>query len=241
MCTVTWRRTDAGYRVFFNRDERRGRPAAEPPSIRTRGARRLLVPRDPVSGGTWLGTSDLGLTVGLLNHYPPDARQPAEPLTRGLLAGRLLLESGAAAAVEALGTCDLARLPPFLLFAIDLSGGPFLCAWDGRRLARGEAEPPVTTSSFRPAAVAAARRAAYPGRAGGPAPGDAGLLAYHRGHVPSATAYSVCMHRDDARTVSFSDLAVGGGTATFCYTAGPPCRPRAPVAHRGLALAVSGP
>ena len=58
MCTVTLMRYDGGVRLACNRDERRDRPAALPPTSYACGKQRAIFPVDPVGGGTWIGVND---------------------------------------------------------------------------------------------------------------------------------------------------------------------------------------
>ena len=44
MCTMSWLRNEAGYDLFFNRDEKRSRLPAEPPAIRRVGSTTVLAP-----------------------------------------------------------------------------------------------------------------------------------------------------------------------------------------------------
>lgn len=47
--------------------------------------------------------------------------------------------------------------------------------------------------------------------------------AFHRSHVPQAGYLSVCMHRDDANTVSFTHLKVTTDVMEMVYVDGSPC------------------
>ncbi|MEX0774229.1 MAG: hypothetical protein WD042_00805 [Phycisphaeraceae bacterium] len=53
--------------MAFNRDELRTRGVALPPVIRDIGGRRVIMPVDPDSAGTWLAVNDAGVILGLLN------------------------------------------------------------------------------------------------------------------------------------------------------------------------------
>ena len=65
MCTLTWGRDEAGgLEVFFNRDERKTRPVAEPPALDELNGVRFLSPRDPKGGGAWMIANELGLGSG---------------------------------------------------------------------------------------------------------------------------------------------------------------------------------
>jgi hypothetical protein len=45
----------------------------------------------------------------------------------------------------------------------------------------------------------------------------------HRSHAPEKGPYSICMHREDACTVSFTEVIVGNSEATMSYHEGAPC------------------
>ena len=54
-------------------------------------------------------------------------------------------------------------------------------------------------------------------------PGVELLQMYHRSHFPEPSAYSVCMHREEARTQSLTRVDVTLGEVRMLYHAGPPC------------------
>src|SRR5206468_9926225 len=49
------------------------------------------------------------------------------------------------------------------------------------------------------------------------------LRRLHSSHAPERGPYSTCMHRDDAATVSYTDVTVWRQTATMRYVPGAPC------------------
>jgi hypothetical protein len=49
------------------------------------------------------------------------------------------------------------------------------------------------------------------------------LRRLHRSHQPERGAYSTCMHREDAATVSYTEIVVAPGNACLRYQAGAPC------------------
>jgi hypothetical protein len=84
---------------------------------------------------------------------------------------------------------------------------------------------PLTSSSFETSAVCAARVRDFRRRtqaAGGLDP--AVLFDFHQGHGAGPSAYSTCMHRPDAETVSFSWIKVVGSNVEFFYTPAAPCQ-----------------
>jgi uncharacterized protein with NRDE domain len=231
MCTVTWLGTEGGYELLSNRDERRTRPPAAPPSLRVSGGVRYLAPVDAEAGGSWLTANELGVTLCLLNLYeaPLAGASPAAggSRSRGLLVTDL---AGAASADEAaarLLAADLRVYRPFTLLALDLQGRQRALAWDGREAADLGAAPPLplVSSGYDAAGAWAARRRLLTALedALGERSSDL-LLRFHRSHQPERGAYSPCMHRADAATVSLSWVRVGEEAVEFRYAPGPPCR-----------------
>jgi hypothetical protein len=49
------------------------------------------------------------------------------------------------------------------------------------------------------------------------------LSDFHRSHRPSRSAYSACMHRTDAETISFSRITVEADSIEFHYYPHAPC------------------
>jgi hypothetical protein len=52
------------------------------------------------------------------------------------------------------------------------------------------------------------------------------LMDFHTSHAPIPSAYSPCMHRDNADTVSFSRVTVADGVIEFAYFPKSPCARR---------------
>lgn len=229
MCTVSWRAAvggvSGGYDLWFNRDESRQRPAADPPEVHgatTGGGLPFISATDPVGGGTWLSVNGRGVTVGILNLYEAEVHhQPADPISRGALVNGLAPSASVGAAGHAL-TREIdargQRYRPFLLVVLGLdTPEPTLHRWDGVALTENPAVPPVTTSSFETEVVRAERTAAFD-------PAATPLETYHRSQQPGRKEYSVLMERPDACTVSITHVHVGGGSVTMRYFA-PPTAP----------------
>lgn len=244
MCTLSWQTAADGYRLWFNRDERRDRPPAAPPAPLRIDGMACLAPRDG-AGGTWLLVNARGMSLGLLNHYPGEgADTPAAPRSRGLIP---LACAGSASAVEALACCaemDLAAWRPFLLVAVD-TGEAALLTWDGRTPALSplpNGGGMVTSSSWRPEAVAQARRAAFR-RLVGEAPGAAPerLEAFHR-HRGAEPAAGIRMARPDACTHSIARIEVSWREriARFRYEPQTEIQPVPPVTTTHLLLEKPG-
>jgi len=227
VCTVSWLRGADGYELFCNRDERRTRARAFAPAVRARGGVRYVAPADGDFGGSWIGVNEHGLALCLLNGYEGAETKPrADGRSRGLLLTDLL-DCRAAPQVRArlAALTDLPRYRPFTLLALDAGGAPFAARWSGGQLSfDDDPRAPLTSSSFEAAAVAASRGELYRRTVLAKAGEDAGLLyEFHHSHEPARGPFSVCMHRDDAATVSFSRVSVREGLIGFEYHPGAPC------------------
>jgi uncharacterized protein with NRDE domain len=217
MCTATWIRTEGGYEVFFNRDELATRKPALPPSVRERDGVRILAPEDGDAGGTWLGVNEHGVTIGLANGPRETGDGPFR--SRGLLVLDLLASTDVADAERRLRGIDPSLYRPFSLFALDntrlVSQPPRI----------GQAEGALLFSSSRDAERARSVRQALLDRMVREHGAlDAELLAaFHRSHEPERGAFSPCMHREDASTVSFTRIRVERNSVEMQYHPGPPC------------------
>jgi hypothetical protein len=52
----------------------------------------------------------------------------------------------------------------------------------------------------------------------------AALTRFHASHADGLSAYSTCMHRQDAATLSFSHIRVMDGCADFFFSPAAPCQ-----------------
>ena len=237
MCTVTWHREREGYHLLFSRDERRTRLEAIGPRIHEGPAYdgrrvRFIMAEDGDAGGTWVAVNAHGLTVGVLNGYLREDDEAWRPRSRG----RLVKDLASLRSVREVGlhldSFDPQRYRSFRLLAMDPDSS-LVADWDGNTVRRGPAEGriPLVSSSFEETAVGEARRAAYAAEVGAdPAPER--LHAYHRSHAGGPSAYSVCMHRQDAETRSLTRIRVRARDAELVYHPGPPCTPAPETAVR---------
>ncbi|MBE1275557.1 NRDE family protein [Enterovibrio baiacu] len=227
MCTVSWLLHDKGYEVFFNRDEQKGRAIAQPPQHFTQNDVQFAMPVDPDGGGTWIAMNNQGLSLCLLNFYQGDI--PDLPLiSRGLLVKRLAPSACVADVVAVLNDLHLGSYAPFtlLVFAPDLSanqGHVIAFQWDGHVLTQRPSKEPMISSSVAYEEVMLARQEAYQSIMTEPRTVEK-AWAFHRSHVPEAGYKSVCMHREDANTVSFTHVKVNEDEMQMAYVDGAPCK-----------------
>lgn len=229
MCTMSWLLDPEGYRLFFNRDERRTRRPALPPEPGESGGVRFLAPRDGDHGGSWLLAGDRGITLALLNLYEAERPHPeGEFRSRGLLVLDLADLPGPDALAERLEAAGPGQYRPFSLAVFAPGRAPRLAQWNGERLSMGELGPgrmPFVSSAFRPGLARELRRSTLEaiamerGRLD-----EETLLRFQAAHRPERGPLSPCMHRDDACTVSFSRVAVDARQVSFTYVPHSPCR-----------------
>jgi hypothetical protein len=228
MCTLSLVPKADGFVLGMNRDEQRTRAEALPPALYRSGDLSALYPSEP-GGGTWIGINEAGLCAALINWYSRPQYQGDPAFSRGAVIPRLLASSTLDDMERSLFSLPLERLNPFRLFVI---GG----STEGIREYRSEGSgtervdhPWVTnhwfSSGHDEASAITIRSAICLMAAEEP---DAGTLPWlerlHASHNPEQWAASICMHRDDAETVSMTTLEVSGESAAMRYHAFPPCR-----------------
>lgn len=226
MCTVTWIREGDTYELFCNRDEKRSRLDARFPQAYALGDMKFLAPVDAEYGGTWIAVNEAGLGACLLNGAAMPVRRAR--MTRGAVIPHVIRAPDAAEALSMAGSLDLEQFPPFILLLLAPGGAARLLKWDGvDREIVGDADAlmPLVSSSVDPAGVSKRRgeqfqRASRSDRAGS----SAWLHDFHASHDGEPSAYSTCMHRPDAETVSFTHIAVSPHRIQLSYTPSAPCR-----------------
>ncbi len=227
MCTVSWLHHGGGYSLFCNRDEKRTRAMAEGPRVKTRDGVRYISPTDTTAGGTWLATNEFGMSICLLNGGVTAG--PGVFESRGLLLPELISAPSLAAAVDRILTLDLSRMAPFTTVILEPASPATVVEWDGTRktmLGWGELCMPLISSSFDSEGVIEERRQELVRlRIAAGELNERVLSDFHTSHGSAASAYSTCMHRPDAETVSFSRVRVMPAEIEFSYSAGTPCCP----------------
>src|SRR5437667_5153960 len=248
MCTVSFLPKSHGFYVAMNRDEKLDRFTALPPTIADLESRRVVFPREP-SGGTWISANDAGLCLALLNWHRI-AREPQNGvISRGQVVRELAGKSSANEIAHGIMKLPLRKLRPFRLIAIvPLEKLVTEWRWDLECLAaRNHNWQPQHwfSSGFDErhaerlrANVCASFVTGGGAVAGGGDPGGrrsartgvnaAGyslswLRQLHRSHAPKRGPFSICMHRRDAATVSYTEVAVSEKRASMRYKPGPVC------------------
>lgn len=223
MCTVTIIPTRDGFRLATNRDERRTRPAAIPPSARMFGERKALSPTDPLGGGTWIAVTESGMVFTVLNGnpFPMPPMPPKEHLvSRGLIIPSIASAPSISGAVALTENLPLERLAPFRLVVSD--GRTIVEAWWARAqlsLHRREIAPSCWVSSGLGDHLVQARHPLFKEMVADAGANPDAQDAFHTHRWPDNPRVSVLMEREDARTVSRTVVeVVMGDSATMRYT-----------------------
>lgn len=226
MCTASWLTQGARLHLFFNRDELKSREPALPPARHEQDGVRYLAPTDARAGGTWIAATERGAALALLNKS--GGSPPASPLSRGALIPALVACRDAGELIEAFAALPLDRFAPFRLLALWRAPAAALAlAWDGAGLERErlDADLGLLASSGLGDARALASRGALWRRRREQATswGVESHRAFHREHAPRRGAWSVCVHRKEAASVSYTEVELGEREVVLRYFAGSPC------------------
>ncbi len=236
MCTVSFLPTRTGFMLAMNRDEQVLRPRAQTPRRHWTGTRASLYPSE-AGGGTWIGANDAGLCLALINWYAKPQRDRALCVSRGIIIPHLLAADDLVDVSAMFADLPLPRINPFRLIAV--SAGEQMMRelrWDGEALTRshfGWKRRHWFSSGYDEALTNKSRAAVVRGIA---KVAPAALRKLHRSHLPAEGPFSVCMHRADARTVSYTEIVTTKSGAAMRYAAGSPCLKKAG-APRKLAFA----
>jgi hypothetical protein len=228
MCTLSIIPSEQGYLAGMNRDELLQRPSALPPATFHRKGTAALYPREP-SGGTWIACNGQGNLLALLNWNELDARALGEKSrTRGCVIPQLIYEAESSSTDFRLSQMDLRGIFPFRLIGAFPEERAFIeWRWDGIRAARLNypwKRRHWFSSSLSDRAAAAERGRVCEAAALDPAVGNATWLrSLHRSHEPQPGSYSLCVHRVDAATVSYTEVNCGRSSISVKYLSGSPC------------------
>lgn len=230
MCTLTRDATDARYELFFNRDERRTRPAAQKPTIQLRESVRFAAPIDTEGGGSWIAVNEFGLTACVLNGFEDGARLDPRicAITRGSLPLEMMPCRTPTEARGRLAGVELERFRPFVLVVVGFRVPGWSAHWTGREISVEESiASPLISSSFCTEEVRSSRLAVFQAlRIEIPQDTIERHLSFHRSHRPQRSAHSPCMHREDAHTVSLTRVTVNADLCRLSYWGDSPCRAR---------------
>jgi hypothetical protein len=227
MCTLTFIPKPNGYLLGMNRDERLTREVALAPEQVTISNLPAVYPREN-GGGTWIGSNRAGITFSLLNQNPGPQPKIKER-SRGEIIPALLESSRFPQAMRCFQHLDLRGMLSFVLVGIFPAEQIISqCQWNGNELTflrigwdvRHWFSSGVSDDMARKIRGSTCYEA-WRRRDAGAAEWLRGL---HASHSPVRGSFSICMHRPDAATVSFTEVSLTGGDLAMRYHASHPCQ-----------------
>lgn len=218
MCTVSWSRHSSGeFALCFNRDEQHTRAEGLPPRIWPGG---FLAPVDAAAGGTWLAVRPDGGVLALLNLYHERISRISGGGSRGAIIPALAVAEGMPTRA-ALKRFVAEPMKAFRLLELNPDATGTLFTWNGSKLSSQrltQSTGMLTSSSWNTAAVISQRHATF--RAwlrDHPQPRRKELREFHQSHHPRGGAWSICMTREDARSVSLNTVRICGGRSEMTH------------------------
>src|SRR5262245_27353408 len=235
MCTISWLHTANGYHLLCNRDERHTRDPSLAPEIQDSPCMRFIAPIDVETGGSWVAANEAGLCFSLVNRYLCSrcrTENKTKPPSRGILLTALADSHSLEDTQRRFERLDLEPYLPFTMGVLAPGASAMLLHWTGRHSLiehNGDPAMPLVSSSFDPRGIEVYRRRLFERLAAERGGVDLKMLMdFHTSHLPEASAYSPCMHRENSTTVSFSRVTVRDDLIEFVYFPAAPCRWKMP-------------
>lgn len=229
MCTLTFAPNETGYLAGMNRDELRNRPAAAPPQIHPFGLGGAIYPTE-AGGGTWIACNSGGNLLALLNWRCVDPALLAEKkISRGVVIPQLISAPGSQTTALRFGELQLDGCFPLRLVGV-FPGEKTLREWNWDGIRKGELAFPWSRRNWFSSSLSDVQAqkergsvcdAAWCDKFAG---SEAWLRRLHRSHLPERGPFSICVHRRDASTVSYTEVECGAAAISMRYLAGSPCK-----------------
>ena len=226
MCTVSFYPRGKNYLVGMNRDELFTRGHATPSQVQQHESTMSMHPTD-AEGGTWIAVNDAGVTFALLNWNSPP--RIVKVRSRGEVVIQMLPTGLPEEAEKRMTPGLVLGMRPFRLVGIFPDVEVVReWRWDGAsalEMFHFDWRPHHWFSSGLSDEEAATQRSRITESAENQA--NAGSLDWlrslHSAHLPERGAFSVCVHRNDAATLSYTEISVGPREITMRYRDGSPC------------------
>ncbi len=228
MCTLSVITRTNDYLLAMNRDERIVRGAGELPEIHQLNGTTAMYPSDG-AGGTWIAANQHGITLALLNQNCIVQRAlDSKVRSRGAIIPILARGSSLAGLQAAFGALNLEGIQPFRLVGVFPSERAIVeWGWDSSQIVfqthgwhpRHWFSSSLSDSQAESLRGAACRDAQHELDAGS-APW---LRRLHASHAGGPGPFSLCVHRDDVKTLSYSEVLVTPGQIQMGHFRGSPC------------------
>jgi len=244
MCTVTLVPRKTGYRLAMNRDERLTRVKAFPPrQFDDLDGSMSIHPSEP-DGGTWISLNSHGVALALINWYSVPTLPKSNRLSRGKVVPSARNKRTPDDVANVLDKLPLTRMNPFRLIGIfSENQQAFEWRWNQAKLsARSHSweSQQWISSGFDEPEAQRVRDATFRQKLQTASPDTLEWLRdLHASHEPLKGPFSTCMHRNDAATVSYTEIEVADNLGAMAYLDSAACCGRTP--YRLVINTVSSP
>ena len=229
MCTLSLIARDSGYLLAMNRDEKIERGTGKLPETHLLRGISVICPNDGTAG-TWISVNSYGNSFALLNLNValPHGLDRTRMRSRGQIIPSLGPSSSMAEAQKATGELDLEKTLPFRLvgvFPSEKAIGEW--RWDSAKLgfqARGWELRHWFSSSLSDKEAQNLRGAVCRDAQDESDAGSVGWLRrLHASHTGGPGPFSLCVHRPDAATMSYSEVTCTPDLVQMTHLRGSPC------------------
>jgi len=229
MCTLSVITRDGSYLLAMNRDERIARGVGELPEIHQVDGATAIYPSDG-AGGTWIAANEYGIALALLNWNDavPCSLDSSKIRSRGQIIPALGSTPSLAQSQAALGIFDLAGISPFRLVGVfppEKTIGEW--RWDSLELQleiHSWESRHWFSSSLSDKQAGKLRGAACRNAQHEPDAGSAQWLRrLHASHAAGPGPFSLCVHRQDVKSLSYSEIMCMPEGVQMAHFRGSPC------------------
>jgi hypothetical protein len=214
--------------MAMNRDEKIARGTVSPPEIHEFEGARAIYPNDG-NGGTWIAVNEYGIALALLNwNGVAPSGKTAKTRSRGLVIPTLIDSRSLSDLHEVFSVSNFKGMLPFRLIGVFPSERKIgEWRWDSgqTRFALHQWEPRHWFSSSLSDNQAENLRGIACRNAWNQADAGSGpwLRRLHTSHNDASGPFSLCVHRPEVRTLSYSEIECTPTTLRIKHFPGSPC------------------
>jgi hypothetical protein len=214
--------------MAMNRDEKIARGAGFPPEIHEFEGTKAIYPSDGDSG-TWFATNDYGITLALLNwNTVAPHSMDAKTRSRGRVISALIDSRSQSDLYKLFDVSNFEGMMPFRLVGVFPSEQTIWeWRWDSKQL-RFQAHKWESrhwfSSSLSDRQAESLRGVVCRDAQNEPDAGSAPWLRrLHASHTGGLGPFSLCVHREDVKTLSYTEVMVAAGHIKMGHFRGSPC------------------
>jgi hypothetical protein len=229
MCTLTVVTRNDTYLMAMNRDEKIARGPGSAAKIHEFDGVRAIYPGDG-DGGTWFATNEYGISLALLNwnDIAPRAAAAAKTRSRGRVIPALIDSQSLWDLHAVFSVSNFTGMLPFRLVGVFPSEREIWeWRWDSTQLefqvhlweSRHWFSSSLSDKRAETLRGTACRNAEHESDAGS----VPWLRRLHALHTGGPGPFSLCVHREDVKTLSYSEVIVTPGTVQMSHVRSSPC------------------